>query len=308
MKAAFVFPGQASQFVGMGKDLYDTYEIAHHIFDTANEIMGLDLRQICFEGPEDKLKQTYITQPAIFVHSVAVNSILKERGFIPQAVAGHSLGEYSALVSAEALSFEDGLKLVKERGRLMYEAGQKQPGTMAAIIGLAPEKVQELCDSLANQGIVQPANFNSPGQIAISGEVEVVRAAIDMATEMGAMKAIELVVSGAFHSPLMRAAQEGLQTALENTEFNDARVPLYSNVEAAAVQDKDKIRQLLIQQLTKPVLWQTIIENMIKDGCQPFYEIGPGRVLKGLQKRINRKMACNEVGTTENIENLGENA
>lgn len=308
MKAAFVFPGQASQFVGMGKDLYDTYEIAHHIFDTANEIMGLDLRQICFEGPEDKLKQTYITQPAIFVHSVAVNSILKERGFIPQAVAGHSLGEYSALVSAEALSFEDGLKLVKERGRLMYEAGQKQPGTMAAIIGLAPEKVQELCDSLANQGIVQPANFNSPGQIAISGEVEVVRAAIDMATEMGAMKAIELVVSGAFHSPLMRAAQEGLQTALENTEFNDARVPLYSNVEAAAVQDKDKIRQLLIQQLTKPVLWQTIIENMIKDGCQPFYEIGPGRVLKGLQKRINRKMACDEVGTTENIENIGENA
>ena len=308
MKAAFVFPGQASQFVGMGKDLYDTYEIAHHIFDTANEIMGLDLRQICFEGPEEKLKQTYITQPAIFVHSVAVNSILKERGFIPQAVAGHSLGEYSALVSAEALSFEDGLKLVKERGRLMYEAGQKQPGTMAAIIGLAPEKVQELCDSLANQGIVQPANFNSPGQIAISGEVEVVRAAIDMATEMGAMKAVELVVSGAFHSPLMRAAQEGLQTALENTEFNDARVPLYSNVEAAAVQDKDKIRQLLIQQLTKPVLWQTIIENMIKDGCQPFYEIGPGRVLKGLQKRINRKMACDEVGTTENIENLGENA
>jgi len=306
MQKAFIFPGQASQYVGMGKDIYENYDQARRVFDLANDIMEMDLRGICFEGPEETLKQTNITQPAIFVHSVAVFEILRDKGFLPSAVAGHSLGEYNALVAAGSLKFEDGLKLVKERGRLMYEAGQNQPGTMAAIIGLDPEKVKQLCADLAETGIVQPANFNSPGQIAISGDVKTVHAAIDKAKEAGAKKAVELVVSGAFHSPLMKQAQEGLQAAIENTEFKDAQVPLYSNVEATAVTDNVKIRQLLIKQLTQPVLWQTIVENMISDGFESFYELGPGKVLRGLQKRINRQTPCTEIGTVEQIENLGE--
>lgn len=306
MQNAFIFPGQASQYVGMGKDIYEKYDQARRFFDIANEIMEMDLKEICFEGPEETLKQTYITQPAIFVHSVAIFEILRDKSFLPSAVAGHSLGEYSALVAAESLRFEDGLRLVKERGRLMYEAGKNQPGTMAAIIGLSPEQVGDMCAELSTSGIVQPANFNSPGQIAISGEVEVIRTAIEKAKELGAKKAVELVVSGAFHSPLMQAAQEGLQSALEEAEFNDAKVPLYSNVEATAVRDSAKIRQLLIQQLTQPVLWQNIIENMIADGFETFYELGPGKVLKGLQKRINRQVPCTEIGAVEQIENLGE--
>jgi len=306
MKPAFIFPGQASQFVGMGKDLYEKYEIARRIFDTANDIMELDIKTICFEGPEEELKQTYITQPAIYAHSTVVFEILKEKGFLPVAAAGHSLGEYSALTAAGALKFEDGLKIVKERGRLMYKAGQEQPGTMAAIIGLSPEQVEQICADVAGTGIVQPANFNSPGQIAISGETVAVQEAIVKAKEAGAKKAVELVVSGAFHSPLMQAAQDGLKNVLDTVEIQNPHIPVYSNVEAAPVQESDKIRQLLVQQLTKPVLWQTIIENMIADGYQPFYEIGPGKVLKGLQKRINRQFLCTEIGTTETIDNLGE--
>ncbi len=306
MQNAFIFPGQASQYVGMGKDIYENYEQARKVFDASNDIMRMDLKSICFEGPEETLKQTHYTQPAIFVHSVAVFKILQDKGLLPSAVAGHSLGEYSALVAAGSLNFEDGLKLVKERGRLMYEAGKNQPGTMAAIIGMTPEQVGQLCSDLTKIGIIQPANFNSPGQIAISGDVKTVQLAIERAKEAGAKKAVELVVSGAFHSPLMQEAQEGLQAAIENTEFRDAQVPLYSNVEATAVQDSAKIRQLLIKQLTQPVLWQTIVENMISDGSESFYEVGPGKVLKGLQKRINRQMPCTEIGTADQIENLGD--
>jgi [acyl-carrier-protein] S-malonyltransferase len=304
MKKAFIFPGQASQYVGMGKDLYDTYDVSRNIFDKANDIMEMDLKDICFNGPEDELKKTFITQPAIFVHSIAVYEVLKSKNILPDSAAGHSLGEYSALTAAGALSFEDGLKLVKRRGELMYEAGTEKPGTMAAIIGMTPEKVYELCENVKEFGIIQPANFNSPGQIALSGDVNAVRKAIDLAKEMGARRAVELVVSGAFHSPLMEAAQEGLKTVLEETEIKDALIPVYSNVEAKPVQDKEKIRDLLYRQLTKPVLWQDLVENMIKDGTESFYEIGPGKVLKGLLKRIDRNVPCFEVGTTENINNL----
>lgn len=306
MKQAFIFPGQASQYVGMGRDLYDTFDIARDVFDEANAIMEMDLKKICFEGPEDLLRQTRITQPAIFVHSIAVYKILEAQNKLARAAAGHSLGEYSALVAAAALTFVDGLKLVKKRGELMQEAGTQKPGTMAAIIGLTPEQVDELCVGLKEEGILQPANFNSPGQIAISGDVEVVRKAIVKAQEMGAMKALELVVSGAFHSPLMESAQTGLAEALRSTQFQNAKVPVFSNVEAQPVQDKEAIRNLLLRQLTSPVLWQQSMENMIKTGFNAFYEIGPGKVLKGLLKRIDRSVSCREVGTVEDINQLGE--
>ena len=306
MKQAFIFPGQASQYVGMGKDLYENYPVCKEIFDQANEILGFDISKICFDGPEEELKQTNITQPAIFIHSIAVHNVLKAMNKLPLATAGHSLGEYSALVAAGALSFEDGLKLVQKRGELMHKAGTDQPGTMAAIIGLVPEKVLDLCDSLRNEGVIQPANYNSPGQIAISGDIHTIRKAIEIAPEMGALKAIELVVSGAFHSPLMATAADGLSEALNTTTFNDAEVPVYSNVKAKPVQNKDDIRDLLLQQLTSPVLWQQIIENMIDDGYDKFYEVGPGKVLRGLVKRINRAASCQEIGTVEDLEKLGD--
>ncbi len=304
MKKAFIFPGQASQYVGMGKDIYDSFKASRDIFDKANDIMDMDLREICFSGPEEELKKTYITQPAIFVHSLAVFEVLKEKNILPDYASGHSLGEYSALTASGSLSFEDGLKLVKRRGELMYEAGIEKPGTMAAIIGLTPEKVYELCDSIKEFGVIQPANFNSPGQIALSGDIEAIRKSLEKAKEMGAKRAVELVVSGAFHSPLMESAKEGLMAVLEDTEIRNAEIPVYSNVEAKPVQDKEKIRNLLYQQLTKPVLWQELIENMVKDGAGKFLEIGPGKVLKGLLKRIDRNVPCLEVGTSENINNL----
>lgn len=308
MKRAFIFPGQASQFVGMGKDLYEQFDPAKKYFNLANEILDRDLKQICFEGPEEELKQTYNTQPAIFVHSVIIFELLKDKNILPEGAAGHSLGEYSALVAAGSLSFEDGLRLVKIRSELMYRAGKEKPGTMAALIGLTPEQVYELCENLKGDGIIQPANFNSPGQIAISGEVDVIRKAIEAAKDMGARKAVELVVSGAFHSPLMESAQEGLKDALEQTAFNDANVPLYPNVSANPIQNKNQIRDMLYEQLSKPVLWQKSMENMIKDGYDKFYEIGPGKVLKGLLKRIDRPVPCIEIGTIQNLENIGETA
>ena len=306
MKKAFIFPGQASQFVGMGKDLYQNFETARKIFDQADEILDFDLKKVCFEGPEEELKLTFITQPAIFVHSMAVFALLKEKGFLPDAVAGHSLGEYSALVAANSLSFEDGLRLVQKRGRLMHQSGNNHPGTMAAIIGLSEEQVYRLCERLSARGVIQPANFNSPGQIAISGEVEIIRDAIEVAREMGAKKAVELVVSGAFHSPLMDDARAGLQEALEKTEFKDAEVPVYSNVTAKPVVNKEEIRELLFKQLTSPVLWQKSMENMIADGFNQFYEIGPGKVLCGLLKRINRQVSCQPVGTVETVTKVGD--
>ena len=306
MKTAFIFPGQASQFVGMAKDLYQTYEVAQSYFERANQILGFDLKTICLEGPEEELKKTSVTQPAIFVHSVIVNELLKKQNITAQGVAGHSLGEYSALVAADSFSFEDGLRLVQIRSNLMYESGKKFPGTMAAIIGLSAEQVNKVCQNASKYGIIQPANFNSPGQIAVSGDVAAVQKAIDLAKEMGARKAVELVVSGAFHSPLMDNARQGLQEALEKTAIHDAKVPLYANVTAKPVTSKKDIRELLFSQLTSPVLWQKSMENMITDGFDHFFEIGPGKVLTGLLKRINRQVPCKPVGTVEQIQALGE--
>ena len=303
-KKAFVFPGQGSQFVGMGKDVYHMYPEAKDIFDRANEIMGLDLAKICFSGPEEKLKQTQITQPAIYVHSMAVYEILKNKNCQPDAVAGHSLGEYSALVAAGALSFEDGLKLVKIRGELMQKAGIERPGTMAALIGLDPDQVNDICMSVKDVGIVCAANYNSPGQVAISGEVEAVHAAMEVAKEQGARRAVELVVSGAFHSPLMQAAQDGLAQALGETNICDTQMPIYSNVSASATNAAIKIRDLLFKQLSHPVRWVEIIQNMTAAGINVFYEVGPGKVLTGLIKRIDNNVTGSAIGDIDTIEKL----
>jgi len=306
MNKAFICPGQASQYVGMGSDLYEKYDLAKRYFEQANEILETDLMSICFNGPEEELKKTFLTQPAIFVHSSIVAALLKEKGIYPVAVAGHSLGEYSALVAADALDFQSGLKLVKERSRLMHEAGQNNPGTMGAIIGLLPDQVNEICSSLKNVGVVQPANYNSPGQIAISGDKETVIKALDAAKEMGSRKAMELVVSGAFHSPLMLDAQNGLAEALNSASIKNTIVPLYTNVTGKPETNGNTIKQLLLKQLTSPVLWQDIIAQMVNDNHRDFIEVGPGKVLKGLLKRIDRDSSCDLCGTVEQIEILGD--
>ena len=289
-KTAFVFPGQGSQYVGMGKDLYEQLPEARQRFDQADALLGISLTKICFEGPEEELKQTKNTQPAIFLHSMVVAK--QYRGERAAMAAGHSLGEYSALVYAGALTFEDGLRLVRLRGELMQQAGIEQPGTMAAIVGLEPSVVDDVCRIASSAGIVQSANFNSPGQIVISGSVAGVQKAMELAKEHGARLVKKLPVSGAFHSPLMEIAGSGLKSALEKTSITDAAIPVYANVTARPVQKTDEIRRLLYEQLTKPVRWEETIANMALDGAGLFVEIGPGKVLQGLVKRIR-----SDVGT-----------
>ena len=283
--AAFVFPGQGSQYVGMARDLYEQSAEAASIIDEANNVLGFSLSKICFEGPEEELRQTKNTQPAIFLHSIVLSKLYK--GMNATMASGHSLGEYSALVFADALTFRDGLKLVRLRGELMQQAGTEQHGTMAAVVVLDPASINEVCREASAVGVVQAANFNSPGQIVISGSVAGVRKAMVLAKIRGAKLAKELPVSGAFHSPLMETARNGLKRALESTEIRDARIPVYANVTARPVRKSSEIRDLLFRQLTSPVRWEESIVNMTADGATSFVEIGPGKVLQGLVKRIS---------------------
>ncbi len=284
-KTAFLFPGQGSQYIGMAMDLYEKSVEAKEMIKTADDALGVNLSYIMFNGPEDQLKQTEFTQPAIFLHSVIISSLL--RGLQPDGAAGHSLGEYSALVAANAIQFYDAIKLVRARGKAMQQAGIDNPGTLAAIVGLDPGKVEEICRDASMEGIVQCANYNSPGQIVISGSIPGVRKAMELCKTNGARMAKELIVSGAFHSPLMQSAKDALLDVLVLTPFYDARFPVYANVTAKAVTRKDEIKNLLHQQVTAPVRWEETINNMIADGFDEFYEIGPGKVLQGLIKRIN---------------------
>jgi [acyl-carrier-protein] S-malonyltransferase len=288
----------------MAKDLYEALPEARSRFDLAQQVLGFDLAKHCFEGPEEELKQTRVTQPAILVHSVILTDLLFKKNIKPDMVAGHSLGEYSALYAAEAMGFEDALRVVKARAELMQKAGEINEGTMAAIIGLETDALKRVCEEASSAGAVQIANYNSPNQLVISGSVGGVNRAMELAKERGAKRAIPLVVSGAFHSPLMEYAIEGLGEVLNDVLIRPARVPVYTNVNAKPVTEPEDIRQKLYAQLTSPVRWMEITQNMIKDGAPKFYEVGPGNVLTGLLKRINGEVSCTAVNGLESLENL----
>lgn len=301
MKTAFLFPGQASQKVGMGFDLYHDTDLGKKYFDLANDIMGVDLRDIIFNDPDESLRQTKFTQPAIYLVSVILGKLLLQKSIVPFATAGHSLGEYSALAISNAFSFEIGLKLVKLRAESMQKAGEIINGTMAAIIGLDKDTIEKICRQSNEKGIVVPANFNAPGQIVISGEVEAINYAINQAKKAGARKVIELNVSGAFHSPLMSYAKEALTDKLNSIEISDTNIPIYSNVTARPLTKREDIRESLIQQLDNTVLWQDTILNMMQDGVDNFVEVGPGRVLQGLTKRINRNIKSSGIEINNDV-------
>ncbi|HCO67128.1 MAG TPA: [acyl-carrier-protein] S-malonyltransferase [Dysgonomonas sp.] len=285
---AFVFPGQGAQFVGMGKDLYEASPVAKEMFEKANEILGFRITDLMFNGTDEDLRQTKVTQPAIFLHSVILAKTLGAE-FAPDMVAGHSLGEFSALVAAEALSFEDGLRLVYKRALAMQQACEMEPSTMAAVLALPDEKVEEICASITDE-VVVPANYNCPGQIVISGSIEGIEKACDLLLTAGAKRALKLSVGGAFHSPLMEPAKAELEKAINETTFAKPICPVYQNVSTIAETEPETIKKNLIAQLTAPVKWTQSVEHMIADGATEFVELGPGNVLQGLIKKINRQV------------------
>ena len=286
---AFVFPGQGAQFVGMGKDLYDNHALAKELFEKANDILGYRITDIMFAGTDDDLKQTKVTQPAVFLHSV-IRALCLGEEFKPEMVAGHSLGEFSALVAAGALSFEDGLRLVYARAMAMQKACEAAPSTMAAIIALPFDTIEKICEEVSQEGkgVVVPANYNCPGQLVISGNIEAIQTACERLKEAGAKRALPLKVGGAFHSPLMQPAKEELQQAIEHTTFKTPCCPVYQNVDALPHTDPEEIKANLIAQLTSSVRWAQIVENMIADGADDFTECGPGKALQGMIVKINR--------------------
>ena len=289
---AYIFPGQGAQFPGMGLELYEKSDLAQELFEKANEILGFSITDVMFEGTAEQLKETNVTQPAIFLHSVILAKTLGE-DFKPEMVAGHSLGELSALVAAGVLTFEDGLKLVSKRAHAMQKACELQTSTMAAVLGLEDSVVEEVCSSV--DGIVVAANYNCPGQLVISGEVKAVETACDLLKEKGARRALILPVGGAFHSPLMEPAREELAQAIEQTTFSEPLCPVYQNVPASAITDPSVIKENLIKQLTAPVKWTQSIQAMIADGGTDFVEIGPGKVLQGLMRKIDRSVDASSI-------------
>lgn len=300
-KTAFLFPGQASQYVGMAKDLHDEFRSVRSLFERASGVLGFDLADVCFNGPEEKLKQTAYTQPAVFVHSCALDMILRENGNVAQAGAGHSLGEYSALVSAGALSFDDAIQAIARRSSAMQKDCEERPGTMAAVMGLEYEHVSLILKGLP--GIVVPANFNSPGQVVIAGEVDAVNEACAGLMEAGAKRAIPIPVGGAYHSPLMERSSEVMKEFIDNgMEFGKFAFPVYSNVVAEPVSDGSEFRRYLKKQISSPVLWYPTIQNIYRDGIRSFVEIGPGKVLQGLLKRSLKDIDIEISG----VDTLGE--
>ena len=302
LKKSWIFPGQASQKVGMGLDLYENTDIGRNYYDLANDILGEDIKDISFNGPDEKLKITKFTQPAIFIVSTIISHLLLEKGHNPDGVAGHSLGEYSALAAAGGIDFETGLELVKVRSNSMDNAGKLIPGTMAAVIGMDRARVKELTQKLSSEKIVVAANYNTENQIVISGNIETVKDFIDIAKENGARMAIPLNVSGAFHSPLMKPAREELADKLDSIEITDINIPIYSNVNAKPTRKGSDIKKSLINQLENPVLWFDSINNMVGDGFSKFTEIGPGKVLCGLNKKINKDLFTNNIESYRELE------
>ena len=303
MKNSWIFPGQASQKIGMGKDLYDKTEIGKKYYNIANEILEADIQSISFNGPEEILKKTKYTQPAIFIVSAIIGHAMIEKGYTPDIVAGHSLGEYSALVVSGAFDFSTGLELVKLRAESMQNAGKVNRGTMAAIIGLSSDDVNNLCDEISTEKIVVVANYNTKNQIVVSGHIEAVENLMISAKEFGAKMVIPLNVSGAFHSPLMSPAREALADKLDSIQISDILYPLYTNVDAKPITKGEEIKKSLIRQLESPVQWHNVIQKMINNGSDHFTEIGPGKVLQGLNRKIDKNISTKGIETYDNILN-----